>query len=1311
MADPLAEILNRVNANPQVAPPVQMPQAHWSAKLLGALGDLASNSSLFNLPKYAVNVVTQPEETLNKAVDQTRMEAGQLARVPTDVVGGITVLPNLPDTLSQVIAGKKIGRFETLDSAADAIHSAGQSVGEAIAGKPLNDSLIRGTPEELGASWMRLLTGAALPIPGTWQAKMSSALQKVSSGNAAADAIAAGAVKTMEVLTPLTLNPKAVVPNVAIASTIAPALELAVANHQQAAADLQKGSEATKGALDVAGQGAMEAREASAQRTIQAGMLPSITGDDTTDAIISAGLLSAAVFAQGKYNIAGRILKGTKKALTSYDPKNPLDATELGTWDLFEQQARNRNRGMEVSLEKALKERKAPNVKQQVNDFAESSAMRTGASVDTRMKSAFIYGELPDSAVKIRPINDWYVLHGQLDDAEKQLLDRALIAHRERDTRKIQKVWHDLYTTNTRDLEAYITQARANPRIRYLMDDYLETNRALAKYMDEQKRFSSKEIKQFQSMNPNYVAANITKDGGRWLDRREVKMNGGLDSFEKIGSPSQLWPQYIDEVFRSTEGKKIQRDFLSEMIRGKDAGFAYESKLIGRTVSEKPAGNSAGYFVHWRNSRGESRWTEVNDAAVRDSLNNATNPTALQLHKGLASVTRLYESGAVGTAAAVTGSVFAPKSAIYARTFGSAFRPKGIATSPLDKFMQTLTNGKMGVPEPFTALPMDIWNAVNGVAAVLIQRGAQSLHNSVLRQGPVARSLDAILPAIPIGPNTAKAAADGLATLYKRSGAHELQQRGLIGPGTFMSVDPALSYREAEKVLRANGLMGGLRETSTFVSDILHAITSAPAVTTMQLNRGKNVKEVSNAIRNMSGDPGASGAFRNASGAAAVVNFIPWGNIFIQSGFRLIDGFKKNPSGAVAGITTTAMMPELMSGMWNASLGAEYVDYQYMQRTPDQVASSIYIGIPGRLPSEGVEIPIDPWLRPFKGVAAYLGGAYLGLLDGSLYKPENSLQLQAIKDAVNHRFLGSPMENGTLPNSIMAQTIMPPVPGPLAAAGAMAGVQVRNWNDVRPLSEKHNAGFTEGTGPKGSMFLDKWGPAHLEDIVRGIGAQFGANVYTMLNETLTRRFSEQLGRNETNQSPKEAVKQGFIANVEQKLKDSGRMFGTGSLFDNALAISPAVEAAGTLVSGKLDGLRKAQEAFAASTLPGGTSQTVIGDKKRGFQEYMGVAPVDAPDDTLNVLGREATRIYQELSTAYGGARKDLFDQRQSIAQSSRYSPQLKRYMMNEIADQIIQLDRRMLVDIERREAVISQQLGVPVKFDKLNLNRGSEQFK
>lgn len=1311
MADQLADILNSVSTDPQGAVAPSAPT--WAAKALQLLtqGQRTAGNIGISLAD-AVSGGPLRRDTMraiqggDASFPEMRTYAGQAARIPTDIVGGALMLPNLPNAVTELATDRDQSswRIDPLMDAFENVHQKGQDVGQAIAGKPLNDSLLEGSPTDLGASWTRLIAGAAIPIPGSWQAKMTNGLQKVSGGNAAAQMAAKTATTTMEMLTPLTLNPKAVAPNIVASAAIAPALEIAVANHENAKEQIAAGSEQAKGALDVAAQGAQEVRNAKA---IQASILPVTTGDDTTDAVIGASLLGAAVFSQMKFNIAGRVLNGTKKAVTSYDPNNVLEKTEMPWSTLIEQQYIKRAASSEEAFKQVLKSQNAPDVEARVTAIKESNSMRTGAAVDTRLKSFYNDGTLPDSRHSAQPLNDLYVRYGQLPEQDKGLLDYALISQREIDTRRINKVAFDLYDTDTRDLLNYVNTAKANPAVKQLFDDYLATTRVLGNYMEEQRRFTPGEIKQFRNKNPNYVATNITDPSGNWLSQRTPGQFKGLKTFEEMGSPMRLLPQYVDEVVRSTEGKKMQRDFFNEFMHAKGRNDPYAQKLIGRTLTDAPPKESKDLFVHWRNGRGESRWTEVTDVAVRNSVRGATNPSALQIHKGFGKATRWYESGAVGTAAAVTGNIFAPKSYLYARTFGSVFRPEGVATSPLDKLVQEITQRtigkKIGVPEPFTAMPMDIFNMARGVQAVFIQRGAVALRNSVIKGGPLAKMYDGVRPYVPMGPQTAQAAADALATMYKKTGAAMLQRDGLLGPGTFASVDPALSYRQAESVLRAKGVWGWMGETGTFIGDVLHAITTAPAITTKQLNKNLPKSQVNNAIRNMSGDPGAAGAYRNADTLAASVNTIPWMNIFLQSGFRMVSGGKKNIAGAAAGIMGTAVMPEVMLSLWNATAGPEYVDYAYTQRPAELQASSFYIAIPGADPAEGVEIPVDPWLRPFKTVGQVLATSYLGLLDGSFFSPDNEMIQQAGRDMVLHQhketFKGA-----------LSQTLSPPVPGFVQGAAGLADLDMRSWWDIRKRGEKLNAGFSDAQGPKGAMFLEHYGFGHLQDLLKGLGAQAGATVYTMLDDTLTRRFGENYGRNEENQSWSESIKQGVAANAKMNLKKSGEMLGTASLFDHARAISPSMESAGVLVQEKLNGLRSISEGFKTGTQSGNATD-MTGKKERGWQELLGTGPIGPRDEVMAIVAQRASEVYQELSTAYSGARKDLYAQRQSVSTSSRYSPQNKRYIMNEIADEIIQMDRKMLVDIERAEAVISNQLGVPVKFDKVKMNKGQEQFK
>ena len=58
-----------------------------------------------------------------------------------------------------------------------------------------------------------------------------------------------------------------------------------------------------------------------------------------------------------------------------------------------------------------------------------------------------------------------------------------------------------------------------------------------------------------------------------------------------------------------------------------------------------------------------------------------------------------------------------------------------------------------------------------------------------------------------------------------------------------------------------------------------------------------------------------------------------------------------------AWMVATEMMPEVMSYMWNTYLGPEYVNHMMERRREDQRYGNTYIGIPGRPPHKGAEIP------------------------------------------------------------------------------------------------------------------------------------------------------------------------------------------------------------------------------------------------------------------------------------------------------------------------------------------------------------------
>ena len=1341
MADQLADILNRISANPQGgAAPARSVLPEWAQRLSGTIDSWnAGATRVANSLDEAINAGNPTNVIKNyindpaKAWADERRTAGQLARVPADIVQGALALPNLPDTVTRLATGgeKGVGRFESLDTIGEKVHDVGKQVGESIAGQPLNNELLSGTPEEKASNWARLFASSAIPMmPGSWQAKMADAAKKVSAGNAVAEAALKTAGTALEVLSPMAVTTKAIPASVIGAGVVAPALEMVVENHIKAQESLKAGQEQSKGALDVAAQGAKEAREADVQRTVQAGMLPSITGNDTVDAI-GVGVLGAAVLIGGRYAMAGRALKAQKSA-------DPFGWTHLKKIDQDVAEASDRTLPLWKSVGNV--ERNQGNTSANVIEMRikEDTARRSGMSSNVRQEVFMITGELPDSKIKVNPPDNLFAGLGRLEQADParyQTLIRGMIAQREIDTRNITKQWHDLSDIDSRELGRYVAAMRADPELALYSTQIKQLMNALADYTAEGTRFAKREVKAFKSQNPNFIpTTKVAKDGsqGRWLNPRNItESNRGLKTFEEIGDPIKNIPSYIDEVIRSTEAHKSKRDTLLPLIKAHNRGNSLAKKLIGDTTRTKPPTETEGLYVHWRDVHGESAWTRVNDSFLRRSLHDMANPTALQLYKGLGDIiadafqkvpiakqltwllrTSSQQQMNVGVPAALSGSPFALTSLKYTAVPSSIMRPPGIASGPFDKFVQDTTQkvlGKrIGLPGAgYLEMPWHILNAVEGVRGVFYQRGAQALKHGIVAPGPISKHL-ALL-----GPGAAQEAADAATKRFNKSAAYELKQSGIMGPSTWMSVDPANTRRNVEELLKKNAF----GEFGQIILDMLHAIASAPATTALKANKHLLDDPVTkarlmNSIRTMAGDPGSSGLFGAGRGpvgagvgraAAHVVNTIPWGNSgLIQPFFKLVDSFRTHPKSVAAGLFTGVIAPTIISTYLTAAQGPEYSDHQFNIRPPDRVASHWYFPIPGMAPDQGAELVVDPGMRMFKLMAEVLAGEMMGIASGILFKPEMAAQYRAVQDMIGKR-------RGEVAKEMINQSLMPALPNLVTFPAAAFGVPVRDWfGDARPRNEKIQQGFTEGSGPSGASWMDRYAPAWVEDITRALGGLAMSNALKMFDDTMTARFTNDIGRNEENATWKEAWRQGVNQNFKANLRNT--MKEATPLFDSYLAISPSKEASAITVQEKLNGLRKFKDAYASATNPGGTP-AMRGNNKVGQEPYSGVAPIAAPDILTQQLAQAASQVYQDLSSTHGARIKSLYEDRNSISQSSKFSPDNKRGKMNARAYQIIQQNRALLADLERYESSLSAMFGVDIKFDKLNLNQGQEQFR
>lgn len=1276
-----------------------------------------------------VNPITAPmavvsdyqQGGIKQVVDNARAVAGQVAQIPTDIAAAV---PGL-----WVLAG--LGTKKAFDydlrgaqGAAEAVNSikkfGEENIGEPIAGRKLSDSLLQGNPVDMAGSWTRLVGGAAVNVP--------MSLPKIATGVDIVNKIGNTAIKTAEVITPVTIakkpSPGLIGANVGVGATLGVGLEGVFGSSNDPEQVKAKMDSFSKGAQDSAAEGIKEIK------AVQAGG----TGGTDWENAVAFGLLGTALLTRYKNDVAYRAFTGLTKNETTQVP--------LGT--ILKEQFADRNAPI-VEMARSYLKRSGNKDAQAIGDSFETKiAERTGASIDTKLQYSYETGQLPDSNIKLTPLNDFFsrvkALGPDAEAAVAKINARHEIDSRQRMLNSGEyvkgahvgqvgtpaadslftnitrmrpdydgKIRYHMYDTPTNELFRTVNAKHANPNVDSVVGEYFDMMRKLPMYLYEQRLISKQEMVNLGRQNPHYAATELA-EGRSHLNRISLKPNAGDlvpgNMFEELH-------KYFETVVRVAEGNKVKRTAIQPLLYAADyANDPVAKRIFGRRDMDLSGvtAKSRDNFVHYRDANGVARNVEVLDPVYRRALQNVDRPAALTLMQGnmkfLSKPARWFENAAVGPIAAATGSVFAPISAMYSMTIGTAMRDKRYgAAGWLDKAVQELTGGKIGVRgDVLTLAPDAAFRAAQGLAAVFAQRGSRVLKDSVIQGGYLSKVL---------GPQTAQIVADALATHFKKSWVAELQQRGQLGPSSLMSIDPAKRFKDIEQMMKGQGVFG---QAGGLLGDILHAISSAPAASLYAMNKNNPAWKTNKMVREFSGDPSRSGAFSSSvgKGAGVLTTATPWGNIFIQANLRLAKAFKENPHGTAMGIFNAVALPSILATAYNAATGPEYSDYQYNVRSPDRQAGYIYIGIPGRPPEQGLEIPIDPLLRPFKHMSELLAGSTLGLLDGSAFKPGNEGFIDSIRQFVGVK-QGLPMSpeaidqrqrgwgEGSVRSSILHQTIIPPLPPLATAAAAGMGIKLRSYTESNPIPQPRDRGFTEAEGrnPHRSLF-GMYEYPQTEEIVSAIGADAGRAIYNWLMD------SSQLA----NEGKAGDILKRSGQKISQRVGDSTK-YASGPLFESFQTIAPSVEAAGQAVKKKIDAVEKLTKAYQEFTDKGVPVGNMVGSQKRGYQEGVaGGGPVAPQDMQVLQMAEMISKNYSKLSQEFLGANQDLYTFRSQVQSSTQYSPQMKRALTNAYAEQIIQNNRQFLQQLEHAERILSNRFGRVIRLDQgIDLNRGMDQFK
>lgn len=1115
------------------------------------------------------------------------------------------------------------------------IHEPVQQFAEGLTGKPINESLISGTPSELAASWSTLALSSILKAPTAITRQVDAGINALEAGKGVAAKTGEIATKSLEMLSPVLLReptPLVAAGNVAVPAALGVTLDALFPNKQNL-------DEAAKSSTDTAISGAQTASQSvDAVKPVNASLA---TGNWWIDGTV-LGVGAVAALAAMKRDAFDRVLIGMGQK----------EKTGLNAVDALRTQYVDRGVPLKETYGDLMQRTQGANAKMYSDIFANRVDSSQGSAIDTKLLSVYKDGEIPGSAIRLMPPTDFY--------------NKLRVA----DTPTIDTIKANLDTPRAQ-------WTALQPEVQSAVREFDGITQRMIDYAAEQRYYSPKRALELQAMTP-HEAMTTMMEGERYVKELR-KQNLPLKT-----DPLDVLPRFIESTIRKVEWNKVQNIYTTALRDAADNGDALAQKILGRRDIALGKSNRD-TTVMYRDHNGIIRTQEFNDALVRDAFMNGMNISKLHAVGGLmARGARGFEQSATGVIATAAMQPFAQTAALYNAIFGGALRERGTYAGYIDRALQE-AGFKFGLPGDPTLILDSAWRALQGFGAISAKRVADTLHNSIVSGGIISNAMT---------PNGAQNVATALSNMYKRSWVSHFQQQGLLGPAAMEGINADVGIKYVQnRLATAKVPFSVARDTYGFVKDILHAVSSSPGASIYMLNKNLPADLRARAVREFAGDPARAGAFRGGVGSTLAhgTSWTPWGNIFIQSTDKFARAVAKDPLSAAVGMSVSVGIPTISAALWNASLGEEYANYQYNQRNPDRQASSIYIGLPGLAPEQGLEFPIDPLMRPFKLGMELLAGLHLGLMDGSLFDPANEGLKSAYTEMVRNRWLS--MGDSSVASSVVSQTLIPPVMPPISAGAALMGKNLRNYGEVQEIHSRNNNGFTESDArdPTRTM-LGLPESSVAESVVRALGANAGAMAYNMVLDT-SKRIQEE---------------KPIVKNMWQTLKlgasDSGKAV-SGALFGSFASVSPAQDSSSKLVSEKVKGLKQLSQAFQAVTSQGAlTGGEVIGNKKQGYQEFLGGNMAILPNDPKMLVLSQMAQIYlRQVQDQFLTPNNTLYQQRNSIQASTEYSPERKRAHMNMIGEEIVARNRQLLQVLQQFESAVSSTIGAPIKLDKIKI--------
>jgi hypothetical protein len=848
-----------------------------------------------------------------------------------------------------------------------------------------------------------------------------------------------------------------------------------------------------------------------------------------------------------------------------------------------------------------------------------------------------------------------------------------------------------------------------DPDVKGLIDASSKRMETLAQYMRDEGLIDASTYARFRNGNPYWVH-NLLRDTG------DVASGPKNPLTARMYEPGGGYAKGIDPVQADMDAERQIRNIVLRNNAVRDLAKSLQPQQGVHATGPKPlwfnkiipadAKATAGFEkVAFR--EGGKRYAIEVAPAVASMLRGGERAT-MPFVSGL---TRLYQSGNTGILRTLFSSAFAPIAAQMSATAVMSNRPRGVATGYVDRALLDATRGRVQAPiDPTHYLAM-IEAGISDVGA----QTAQSLSSALLRSIDQNGVLNKVL-----GPQRLADASQWMARAYMNSQLHAMRQAGSVGTGyahgartglygdvSLRQINPDyaasqpnfLKWQDVwknpqllDEYANSMGAMitpSAMQRTIGYVNQLMDIIANTPQSAVRRLNANKD--GIDGIVREIAGDPAAHGGNKTVQ---QITSAVPYSNIMLQSVNAYGRAFKQSPVNTVARVGAIAMSTAgiaVLSAMKaDEELMAEGFDPVYVPhllQTPGYEANQPRIYVPGLPPEAAVRLTLDPTLAPFTAMMTQGFLHLLGASDPRFLGPEGSVLRNTFSSFMADR-VDQQMKESI--GSAVGQLAVPPA---IDAMGRAAGVNTRemlNLSDPR-ISVQRETGVP---GYSNDQYYNDPINRHVANTIEALTGSAGQGFIELM-----RTFGYASRSPDANDN----VTTAGIDQYQLRRSDSARL--TAPLMQTPRRM-PINDTLGEAVKGIEANIEKLRAGIGDVRRPGtlgsgaGVSMPMAGAPGRS-----GVDPTIAPVILAftSVDGR-----LQKLQQV----RKSIMDQVTSVQSSPemRAKPQAMRGQVNELIKEMHGYNQMIYDTVRQFEQQISQQTGRAVRIEKLDPQKGIDQF-